>query len=729
MKHGKVYRVRTVSEELASLTIGLGNSTTFKSGFPKLIEELNDLPREEELKPGSDEEANMGVRKMRVPSSELLEKMKAIAISEDVWTNNWITFALTDVEILKRAHSGNYGSVYKKHMEFVTCPEGNVIEVVKELVPPQILHLLATMAVSSSQYEYWPSEDLCRELVTVICNSLKDFRLCPRQTLSGLKIVFKTTSEKHGIRHFAYGPISDLYVTGGPDVHPLVLWGEIDSNCQGRDFTKALVSVHAYARFLIQRNILKNPTRFLVLYVSYDVSRDGFVSKFTIFDVVRKTQQSELELKRCSLSTETSEFDGAVEFLKVCAGLLMAMCGVVEDSKSYIHRTVKAFQNINKMLKPLRTKTGQSKRKDSDSDDDGENDDDGNDDGGNNDGGGDHGENDDGGQGSGGQGLSKKRRGSGPDRPQGGSKRPRRGGGGGGSASNKGQRVTKEGQKRKILCTKYRSSSRGYSDAEEEPHEFEWESESSSCLETLSLVGTTIQLLQPISEALDDIRDCLEKPGEVVFVKDCDRGQLLAVAKLTNIQEVRILRDLQVYSGVARIIAEKKVKRGLHLLVTQYAGQDLELYCWTGAGPHAMEVVVALLNTMHNIHNAGIVHLDIKPANIAVPVNATKGVPAATILDFGISCRATEVLHESIGTEGWMAPEMEKTKGIEKINLKLADVWAVGKVLLFMASRCSFDEEQRTLVVMLGKRMSVTDPDCRPSLTEVLCQVPSVSGQ
>ncbi|KAG7088661.1 hypothetical protein E1B28_012633 [Marasmius oreades] len=101
--------VHGVSEEsLSSLIIKLGKTSAYGPGLPKSAEELNDLPEEKELKPGSDEEARMGVCKMRVPSSELLEKMKPIAISE-IWNEHWITLALAEVKILKETQSGSFG--------------------------------------------------------------------------------------------------------------------------------------------------------------------------------------------------------------------------------------------------------------------------------------------------------------------------------------------------------------------------------------------------------------------------------------------------------------------------------------------------------------------------------------------------------------------------------------------------------------------------------------------
>ncbi|KAG7090564.1 hypothetical protein E1B28_009672 [Marasmius oreades] len=138
-----------------------------------------------------------------------------------------------------------------------------------------------------------------------------------------------------------------------------------------------------------------------------------------------------------------------------------------------------------------------------------------------------------------------------------------------------------------------------------------------------------------------------------------------------------------------------------------------------------MEVVAGLLRTMHNIHTAGFVHLDIKPDNIAVLVNDNNYDSAVTILDFGVASRVTNVIYEPTGTEGWMAPEMEELKWTEKINLKLANIWSIGKVLLSMAhSPCSFDEEQRNLVLMLGRNMTSRDPESQPALAELLCQVP-----
>ncbi|KAG7088660.1 hypothetical protein E1B28_012632 [Marasmius oreades] len=135
-------------------------------------------------------------------------------------------------------------------------------------------------------------------------------------------------------------------------------------------------------------------------------------------------------------------------------------------------RTAKAFKGINELLKQIPTKNGRSGKKNDDVDTGGY---------------GDH---------SGGQ-SHRKRRGSGTGCPQEDDKRPR--GGDGGVPHNKGQGVAKQGHKKNVLCRKYRSRSVGYSDAEE-PHIFEWKSESRSSLKALSFVGTTIRLLRPIAE-------------------------------------------------------------------------------------------------------------------------------------------------------------------------------------------------------------------------------------
>ncbi|KAG7090563.1 hypothetical protein E1B28_009671 [Marasmius oreades] len=198
--------------------------------------------------------------------------------------------------------------------------------------------------------------------------------------------------------------------------------------------------------------------------------------------------------------------NGAVDFVKACVGLFTARLELPLEPTE-ITRAIKAFKQMNAVLKNLPTKTGK-----------------------------------------------KKRRGSGTGRPQEEDKCPHRDGGG--AAFDNGE----QDHKTDVACREYRSRSGGYSDGEEDLT-FGWENESSSSLEMLC-VGTTIQLLRPIAEALNDIK---VKPGQVVLVRDCD--EVLAVAKLTNTREVRILRELQMYSGVARIIAEKKLQ-GRHLLVT-----------------------------------------------------------------------------------------------------------------------------------------------------------------
>ncbi|KAG7100008.1 hypothetical protein E1B28_001795 [Marasmius oreades] len=226
--------------------------------------------------------------------------------------------------------------------------------------------------------------------------------------------------------------------------------------------------------------------------------------------------------------------------------------------------------------------------------------------------------------------------------------------------------------------------------------------------------------------------NCLKaRPGQVALLKEQDQEEFIGVAKLTNEREVRILRQLQFLRGVVKIKMEKELEPDVHLLITHYAGQDLKSYCLcrVGPGPPAMGIVVGLLTVVQNVHNAGFVHLDIKPANVVVPVNVTD--TSAILLDFGLACSTEETLCGPTGTQGWMAPEveeLEENEENEEIDLKLADIWSLGKVLLFMTDSCTFTEQEKDLAETLGKRMISVDPDERPSLADVLSQVWQMVG-
>jgi len=133
-----------------------------------------------------------------------------------------------------------------------------------------------------------------------------------------------------------------------------------------------------------------------------------------------------------------------------------------------------------------------------------------------------------------------------------------------------------------------------------------------------------------------------------------------------------------------------------------------------------LDIIIDVLRGLDYAHSRGVVHRDVKPANIRVSVDGH-----AKLMDFGIARLEKSDLTRSgmmIGTPDYMAPE-QVTGG--KIS-PATDVFAIGVVLYeFLANRPTFDGE--TLHQVLYKVVSEQPPPLRetaaalpPSLQPIL---------
>ena len=104
---------------------------------------------------------------------------------------------------------------------------------------------------------------------------------------------------------------------------------------------------------------------------------------------------------------------------------------------------------------------------------------------------------------------------------------------------------------------------------------------------------------------------------------------------------------------------------------------------------HVRQILMQVLSALAHAHDKGIVHRDIKPSNIYVcePENeeAAEHEYRIKVLDFGLSkglwggratfCQPLTMAGESVGTPGYLAPEMLKDMGITTPQV---DLYAVG---------------------------------------------------
>ncbi|MES2711238.1 MAG: serine/threonine-protein kinase [Pseudomonadota bacterium] len=112
-------------------------------------------------------------------------------------------------------------------------------------------------------------------------------------------------------------------------------------------------------------------------------------------------------------------------------------------------------------------------------------------------------------------------------------------------------------------------------------------------------------------------------------------------------------------------------------------GETLKAVLDRGERPSVAEcvrVVCDLLDALHYAHGRGIVHRDVKPANILLAVGAEEGLGAVRLADFGIALMgeaASAAPGEMVGTPSTMAPEQLRGDPVDR----RADLWAVGTIL------------------------------------------------
>lgn len=112
-------------------------------------------------------------------------------------------------------------------------------------------------------------------------------------------------------------------------------------------------------------------------------------------------------------------------------------------------------------------------------------------------------------------------------------------------------------------------------------------------------------------------------------------------------------------------------------------GETLRAVLDRGERPPIAEsarVVCDLLDALHYAHGRGIVHRDVKPANILLAVGAEDGLGAVRLADFGIALMGDSgatTPGEMVGTPSTMAPEQLRGDPMDG----RADLWAVGIIL------------------------------------------------
>lgn len=145
-------------------------------------------------------------------------------------------------------------------------------------------------------------------------------------------------------------------------------------------------------------------------------------------------------------------------------------------------------------------------------------------------------------------------------------------------------------------------------------------------------------------------------------------------------REARLLSKVQSEGVVA--VCDVEVDSAEPFVVTELVqGPSLKHYVQTQGAlalPEALQIASRLLEILESVHAVGVVHRDVKPANILL------GPVGPVLIDFGIAqllsddrLTATGLV---AGTPGWVAPEVVQGKTPDA----QADLWGWAATLLYM---------------------------------------------
>jgi serine/threonine protein kinase len=178
---------------------------------------------------------------------------------------------------------------------------------------------------------------------------------------------------------------------------------------------------------------------------------------------------------------------------------------------------------------------------------------------------------------------------------------------------------------------------------------------------------------------------------------------------------------------IARVSDVGTLESGVPYMVMEFLeGQDLAHLLQARSKlpiDEAVDYAIQAGEALAEAHRHGIVHRDVKPANLFV-TKTLDGAPLVKVLDFGIS-KASKLLGSEaqqitstsamIGSPKYMSPEqMQDSRGVDG----RADIWALGAILYEMlAGRRAFDAT--TLATTCVQILQEDPPPVRASRDEV----------
>ena len=219
-------------------------------------------------------------------------------------------------------------------------------------------------------------------------------------------------------------------------------------------------------------------------------------------------------------------------------------------------------------------------------------------------------------------------------------------------------------------------------------------------------IGDYKVLEGPFSGGFGDVYKVLDPTWCDEFALKTMKGPVLtSSARIAQFRkEVELWISLPTHSNVVRAI-EAFIFEGRPCLVMEWvSGGSLRERIGSFGAVEALAICRQLVEGVHHIHKHGIVHGDLKPANVLMWGNL-----CPQISDFGLANALTDKTVRIAGTRNYMAPELQSGNATP-----LSDMYALGVVfreILMPSSNEDFGvASTRTLI----SEMVRTNPSERP---------------
>ena len=204
-----------------------------------------------------------------------------------------------------------------------------------------------------------------------------------------------------------------------------------------------------------------------------------------------------------------------------------------------------------------------------------------------------------------------------------------------------------------------------------------------------------------------------ERTGGLVAVKVLGRHGSALLARFVREQAVRV-RHPHVVAPHGWAAEDDLVVLAMELVAGGSVADLLREHGPLDAGTSGL-LVEQLLMGLAAVHGAGLVHRDVKPANLLLEATGG-GPPHLRLGDFGVAApvadRRFTTVPGAIGTDGYMAPEQARGAPPEPTQ----DLYAVGRVALELITGLP-PARQRGIpshpLRPLVERLLVTDPEQR----------------